>query len=143
MEEGPPMKIEGSCHCGFITYEAEVDPDRTAICHCTDCQTLSGSPFRVSVPAERKDFRLLSGEPQVYVKIGDSGSKRAQAFCPKCGAPIYATAFDDPNARVNLRVGAIRQRDQLVPKQQIWARSGQAWLGKIPGLPRFEKEPTH
>ena len=40
------MKITGGCHCGAITYEAEVDAERVALCHCTDCQTLSGSAFR-------------------------------------------------------------------------------------------------
>ena len=43
------MKIDGRCHCGYITYEADIDPDKTLICHCTDCQTLSGSAFRVHV----------------------------------------------------------------------------------------------
>jgi hypothetical protein len=137
------MKIEGACHCGFIAYEAEVDAENTSICHCTDCQTLSGSPFRASVPAERSDFRLLSGAPAVYVKTGDSGAKREQAFCPQCGTPIYATAHGDPAARLNLRVGAIRQRERMVPRRQIWARSAQGWLATIPSLRRFEKEGAH
>ena len=41
------MKIDGHCHCGYITYEADIEPDKTLICHCSDCQTLSGSAFRV------------------------------------------------------------------------------------------------
>jgi len=32
------MRIDGRCHCGFITYEAEIDPEMALICHCTDCQ---------------------------------------------------------------------------------------------------------
>jgi hypothetical protein len=40
------MKIDGRCHCGYITYQAEIDPEKVMICHCTDCQTLSGSAFR-------------------------------------------------------------------------------------------------
>ena len=40
------MKIEGGCHCGGIRFEAEVDPAAVVICHCTDCQTFSGSAFR-------------------------------------------------------------------------------------------------
>ena len=51
------MKIDGGCHCGYIAYEAEVDPEQTAICHCTDCQTLSGSSFRTVVPAPDHSFR--------------------------------------------------------------------------------------
>ncbi|MGB0630429.1 MAG: GFA family protein, partial [Alphaproteobacteria bacterium] len=44
------MKINGSCVCGSITYEAEVDPDKVGLCNCTDCQKFSGSAFRVGVP---------------------------------------------------------------------------------------------
>ena len=40
------MKIDGGCHCGYITYTAEIDPETSGLCHCTDCQTLSGSAFR-------------------------------------------------------------------------------------------------
>ncbi len=54
------MKIDGRCHCGAITYEAEVDPAKVIICHCTDCQTLSGTVFRVNVPSEGDSFRLRS-----------------------------------------------------------------------------------
>ena len=48
------MKIDGACHCGYISYLAEIDPEKAGLCHCTDCQTLSGSAFRVSVPAARE-----------------------------------------------------------------------------------------
>src|SRR5580658_9544437 len=51
-----PMKIDGYCHCGEITFEAEVDPDALNICHCTDCQRLSGSAFRINIPAPAEHF---------------------------------------------------------------------------------------
>ena len=110
------MKIDGGCHCGYIAYEAEVDPEQTAICHCTDCQTLSGSAFRTVIPAPDHSFRILSGEPAIYVKTGESGAKRPQGFCPRCGSPIYSTAVGDGPKSYFIRVGTIRQRDQLVPK---------------------------
>jgi hypothetical protein len=40
------MRIAGSCHYGAIKYEADIDPAQVCICHCTGCQTLSGSAFR-------------------------------------------------------------------------------------------------
>jgi hypothetical protein len=43
------MHIDGQCHCGRVTYQAEIDPERVSICHCTDCQALTGSPYRVTV----------------------------------------------------------------------------------------------
>jgi hypothetical protein len=135
------MKIDGACHCGAIAYEAEVDPGDVGICHCADCQTLAGTAFRTSVSAARENFRILSGEPAIYVKTAESGAKRVQAFCPRCGTPIYATAFDDPDAAYNIRTGTARQRDALVPKQQIWTRSAQRWIKDIASIPGSEKEP--
>ncbi|MEO1544948.1 MAG: GFA family protein, partial [Pseudomonadota bacterium] len=40
------MKITGGCHCGKITYEAVINLENVVVCHCTDCQRLSGSAFR-------------------------------------------------------------------------------------------------
>jgi hypothetical protein len=54
------MKIDGRCHCGFITFEAEVDPEKVVVCHCTDCQTLSGSAFRTVALTRENTFKLLS-----------------------------------------------------------------------------------
>src|SRR5262249_58343413 len=30
------MKIDGRCHCGYITFEAEIEPDKTLLCNCAD-----------------------------------------------------------------------------------------------------------
>lgn len=134
------MKVQGGCHCGGIAYEAEIDPDTVRICHCTDCQRLSGSAFRVSVPTPEEDFTLLSGTPKTYVKIGESGARRAQVFCPDCGSQIYATSADGGPRVLNLRTGTIDQRDLLAPRGQIWTRSAQPWLGGIGALPAREMQ---
>ena len=132
------MRVEGGCHCGKITYEAEIDPEKVALCHCTDCQSLTGSAFSTFVPVPREAFRLRGGKPKIYVKTAESGNKRAQAFCAECGTRIYASAVDDPPV-FNLRVGTIRQRAELRPQLQVWCRSALPWtteLGSIRQLPR-------
>lgn len=68
------MKIDGGCQCGDITYEANADPEKVFICHCTDCQALSASAFRTIIPVPEDDFRIISGEPKIYVK--DGGQRR-------------------------------------------------------------------
>jgi len=135
------MKIDGACHCGNITYVAEIDPDKVGICHCTDCQTLSGTAFRVNVPAAKDAFTLLTGQPKIYVKTAESGAKRAQAFCPECGTPIYAAAASDPQV-FNIRVGTARQRTELRPKTQGWCRSARDWVMDLRPLQQFAKQRT-
>jgi hypothetical protein len=120
------MKIDGKCHCGRISYCAEIEPASVGICHCTDCQTMSGSAFRVIVPAPAESFKLLSGEPRIYVKTAESGRRRVQAFCGDCGTPIYSAAEKDTPVFV-LRVGAIRQKAELQPSKQSWCRSAMPW----------------
>ena len=135
------MKIDGRCHCGYVSYEAEIDPEKVMICHCTDCQTLSGSAFRTVAPTRKDTFKLLSGELKIYVKTGESGTKRPQAFCPECGTPIYSSIVGEgPKVHV-IRVGTARQRDELIPKVQLWFRSAQHWVTDLGSIPKVEKQP--
>jgi hypothetical protein len=138
------MKLDGSCHCGYIRFEAEADPEKTTICHCTDCQTSTGTAFRTNIPVPGNGFKMLSGEPTIYVKTtAESGNPRAQAFCPKCGSPIYSTTpGDGPKQSYMVRVGVLRQRDQLVPKLQNWYRSARPWITGLAAVRRNEKGAT-
>ena len=131
------MRIDGGCFCGAIAYEAEVDPEKTSICHCRACQALTGTAFRVTVPAPEADFHITRGEPKVFVKTADSGAKRLQAFCADCGSHLYATSDAAGPKVYGIRTGTARQRDQLVPRRQIWHGSKMAWLPEFDG-PGFE-----
>ena len=134
------MNITGGCHCGAIRYEAEVDPATAGICHCTDCQILSGTAFRVSIRAAPGSFRITAGTPRVYTKTAESGILRDQAFCETCGSPIYA-ATPGPEPRIySIRAGTIDQRQALRPAGQIWLRSQLPWLGELAGLPGADQQ---
>lgn len=132
------MQVQGRCHCGAIAYQAELDPADVSICHCTDCQTLSGSSYRVSVPAPAATFRLLSGTPRSYIKTAASGNRRSQAFCADCGTPVWSAAIEHTPA-YSLRVGCLTQRAQLPPQKQKWCDSAMPWsadIARLPATPR-------
>jgi len=132
------MQIDGQCHCGAIAYEATIDPAKATVCHCGDCQSFSGAPFRASVPAKSENFHIRKGAPRVYIKMAESGARRAQGFCGDCGSPIYATSADDPKV-YNLRLGAVKQRAQIPALRQIWCESALDWahnISTLPGVPK-------
>jgi hypothetical protein len=126
------MRIDGGCHCGAVTYEAEADPEKAGICHCTDCQTLSGSPYVAYIQVPAASFKLR-GTPKVYVKVAESGNRRAQAFCPECGSRLWAAAEKDTPV-YNLRLGGVRQRAQLAPRTQVWCNSSLPWAADLKGV---------
>ncbi|MCP5084497.1 MAG: GFA family protein [Alphaproteobacteria bacterium] len=135
------MKIDGQCHCGEIAYEAELDLEKVAICHCTDCQALSASAFRTVAVVSGDTFQITKGAPKKYVKLGDSGNPRIQAFCPNCGSALYASDVSDTPAAYNLRAGTIRQRADLVPKVEYWRQSALPWLPENKGTRKFDQNP--
>ena len=135
-----PMKVDGACYCGYLTFEAEIDPASVLICHCNDCQIFTSSAFRIVVPALPGTFRMLTGEPTIFVKTAESGNRRNQAFCPKCGTAIYAAPADNESQFFGLRVGALSQRHELEPKEQVWRRSALPWLAHVTELGGAETE---
>ena len=135
------MKIDGGCSCGAIKIEGEADPEKTQICHCTDCQTSTGTAFRVSIPVPGTTFKM-TGQPNIYVKTtADSGKPRVQAFCGTCASPIYSTTLGEGvQPSYTVRVGILRQRDQLTPRRQQWWRSARPWVTTLDALPKAERQ---
>src|SRR5882757_5268529 len=101
------MLIDGQCHCGRVTYEAEIDPDQVS---------MTGSPAKI------------------YSKTGDNGRPRFQHFCAECGSPLFTSGEGGPDDW-GIRWGSIRQRGQLRPVRQIWCRSAVSWINDLAGLP--------
>ena len=135
------MKIDGRCHCGYVAFEAEADPETTTICNCTDCQTMSGAPLRAIIITRPGTFVLLSGKPTEYQKTADSGRVRIQAFCPRCGTAIYAASIGYEPKAYNIRLGALRQCNELVPRRQVFVRSQQTWVNDLISIPKFDGPP--
>jgi hypothetical protein len=64
-----------------------------------------------------------------------------QSFCPECGTPIFSSTVGDGPKVYGVRVGTARQRDQLVPKIQLWCRSSQRWLADLGAARQIETQP--
>ena len=127
------MQIEGACHCGSVSFTAEIDRSRVMACHCTDCQVLSGAPFRAVAVALIGTLKV-TGVTKSYIKVAQSGNRRAQVFCPECATPLWATAPENATSVV-IRLGCVKQRAELKPVVQIWEHSALPWLPVLGGIP--------
>ncbi len=130
------METVGSCHCGYIKFKSEISP-QAIICHCNDCQVLSGSAYRVNVKAAASTFEITQGELKAYRKTAESGDIRIQTFCPVCATPIYSSKELDPEF-LFVRIGALKNREKFTPAAQIWKRSelcNFTDLAQVPGSP--------
>lgn len=122
------MRVHGSCHCEHITFSSEAEPARAVVCHCRDCQAMSGGPYHSIVPFDEYASQLLSGELTIYHKVGDSGNARELAFCNRCGLHIYATSKAIP---CGLRAAVLPEAAEFLPTLQIWRDSRLPWIDEF------------
>lgn len=73
------MHIDGQCHCGHVRYEAEIDPSRVSICHCTDCQRLTGSAFRVTAITPTANVRLTANRRRSIANMATTAGRGCRA----------------------------------------------------------------
>jgi hypothetical protein len=132
------LDVHGQCHCGAVHLTATVNPAKVFVCHCADCQVLTGSAFRVVVPAVPGSFQVV-GAVKEYARRAESGAVRLQAFCPDCGTPLFARS-EAADGLATLRVGALAERDHLVPSAQLWQRSAQSWVDSLADLPGCQRQ---
>lgn len=128
------MHVTGSCLCQAVSFSAEVDASRVLICHCTDCQIQASAAFRIGALVQRDSFRI-AGPTQEYCKIGSTGARRMQVFCPVCATSIYSYTPDNATPVLSLRLGGVHQRALLPPVHQLWTRSALPWLGQLGDIP--------
>jgi hypothetical protein len=84
MDTGNVKKHLGSCHCGDVRFEVEIDASNGSRCNCTVCTKISATGGMVKPGA----FKLLSEESKLGVyEWGGRISKRY--FCKQCGIHCF------------------------------------------------------
>jgi hypothetical protein len=133
---GNIMQITGGCFCREIKYEADIDPEMVAICHCTDCQINSGTAYGVVISIIDQNFCLIKGQLSFFQKIADSGARRDLAFCSACGTRIFSKPGDGSEGLFALRLGTVAQRENFTPKRQIFSKSALSWVSDLTSIPK-------
>ena len=119
------MKVDGRCHCGRVTYEAEINPDHVVICHCTDCQQQTSSAFSLGMPVDKNGFSL-EGQPAVMTKTAESGNESRAYRCPTCAVWTHTTTDGSPDM-VIVRPSTLDDTRWVKPVAQIFVRSAMPW----------------
>lgn len=76
---------EGSCQCGAVSYDVDVDLENTLTCNCSRCQKM-GFVLAFTPP---ESFRLRSGEENLTEYLFNRKSIR-HLFCRTCGVEGFA-----------------------------------------------------
>jgi len=134
------VTIEGGCRCGAVRYTLGLDNlPPTYACHCTDCQTWSGSAFSQQAVVPESAIEA-SGPIVIYELTSSSGRVSRQRMCGVCHTRIFNTNSARPGIAV-VRAGTIDRSNELVVTAHIWTRSKQPWLELPDGTPAWSETP--
>jgi hypothetical protein len=89
----------GSCHCGFIKFEVDMDLDHVRVCDCTICKKRGALNHRV----EEADIRIFTPlENMIQYKWHTQTA--TDYICPTCGILPFRHPRDRPDIwTVNVR----------------------------------------
>ena len=135
------LPMEGGCQCEAIRYKISAEPVVTYVCHCTVCQTQSGSAFGLAARFRKEHFELKRGELANFIRPGTQGNFLTNSFCKECGTRIHHVPNRFPDL-ISLKPGTLDDTSWLNPTFHTFTRSAQPWV-VIPGnVPSFEAMPA-
>jgi hypothetical protein len=117
----------------------EAEPTMLALCHCRDCQRVTGGEPAAVALIPRDSFKVRQGAMKAYACQGESGNTVERNFCPECGSHMLSRLQDGPWEAV--KVGTLDEPLALQPQMEIWTSSAQPWAHHVEGAMRFEKNP--
>jgi len=134
-------KISGSCLCGAVTYEGDVEPVFMGDCHCLDCRKSSGSGHFALILAPVAAINV-KGEVKKYDLIGDSGATVTRHFCPTCGTQIYNTNTNPAmQGMMTLIATTLDDPEYYAPQMAVYAKRALSWDQPQAGIPHFAELP--
>ena len=125
----PDLPLKGGCQCGAVRYSINSAPRTFYVCHCTDCQSQSGSAFGQSMQINLADFEH-SGPTAEFLRHAASGRQMRCTFCPTCGTRLWHERAEGSDVAA-LKAGTLDDTSWLIPAAHIWIKSRQPWV-KLP-----------
>jgi hypothetical protein len=139
---GVSKPIAGHCLCGAVTYRADAEPAIQAVCHCTDCQRQTGSPYTVIVGVPRASLSVEGESLSSFSTVGDDhGQNTERFFCSACGAPLFSVSGALPEMAF-LKAGSLDDASWLQPGVEVWTSSAQPWSPQLGLQSSFERGPA-
>jgi hypothetical protein len=122
------MALEGGCACEAVRYRLRRNPMFVHCCHCTSCQTETGSAFVINALIESGGVETLKGEPVAVMTPSESGRGQQIWRCPECEVALWSNYGGAKDIIRFVRVGTLDEPGEIEPDIPIYTRSKLPWV---------------
>ena len=119
---------EGGCACGEVRYRLTSAPMFVHCCHCTSCQTETGSAFVLNALIESDRVETIAGAPEPVMTPSESGRGQQIWRCPTCRVALWSNYGGAKDVLRFVRVGTLDTPAALPPDIHIYTRSKLPWV---------------
>ena len=133
------MSYTGRCYCGDLHYEFTGPIHSQILCHCRECQYLSGGAANTSVVISEDAFKWTKGTPSIFER-SDLDDPRTRYFCGKCGTHICVKSPPRPGMLV-LKIGSLDDHSWFKPESAIFCIDKQPYHILPEDLPSYQRVP--
>lgn len=134
------MSLKGGCLCGAVRFSVAIEaPSSCYACHCTDCQTQSGSALGLQMPVF-EHLMSIDGDLTTGTRKMPSGANGTIHACSQCLTRIYASNSARPGIII-LRAGTLDESKKINPRAHLWVKSKQPWMVIPEEVIIYEEQP--
>lgn len=131
---------KGGCICGAVRYEITSDPITFLACHCSDCQTITGSGFVLALRIPYDGATVIKGDAQPYERTEADQRKRIIFRCPDCLTVLWSKRPDTTDY-ITIYAGTLDDSSLLQPAAHIWTKDLLPWISLPNGALQYEENP--
>jgi hypothetical protein len=100
-------------------------------CHCTACQTETGTAFALNALIESDQVETLQGQPEPVMTPSESGRGQQVWRCPDCQVALWSNYGGSADLLRFVRIGTLDEPWRIEPDVHIYTRSKLPWV-RIP-----------
>jgi len=118
-------KLSGSCLCGVVQYLVKDGFDAFYLCHCEQCQKVTGSGFAANILTTPDAISWVSGEDWL-VNYEHPERAFSKAFCKVCGSGL--PHINKSGKNLVIPAGSLDQPLNLSPEANLFVSESPVWL---------------
>ena len=121
-------RAEGGCTCGEVRYRIVGSPLFVHCCHCTKCQTESGTAFALNAMIEADRVETIAGAAEPTMTPTESGNPQRVWRCPRCKVALWSNYGGAGDLLCFVRIGTLDDASAFGPDIHIYTRSKLPWV---------------